>query len=174
MSLAFRRPRLATVMTAALPVIATGLIAAPTASAETTTTGSGDCISYGPLHEESVGGEWLIDKGEPGMSVGDVGTYHDVMTDASGEFIGTADGLVHVSRVTAQGDVIVTITETLQLPGGTARTIGVVNQTASLEGDWQTLYAVGTSGDYLGKVGTHAYRLVQAPTTSEATVELCG
>ncbi|MEA5360352.1 hypothetical protein VA596_12465 [Amycolatopsis sp., V23-08] len=91
----------------------------------------------------------------PGPGLGDHNTYDSTFSDAEGTVLGTLEGAGWKVLVReSDGHLMSFYTERAVFPDGEIRTTGWVDVQAILEGKWQSLYAVGISGRYLGLVGT--------------------
>lgn len=96
----------------------------------------------------------------PGPGLGDHNTYDSVLTDAEGTVVGTLIGAGwKVLERSSDGHLMAFYQETINFAdGGQAQTCGWIDVRAIQEGRWQSLYAVGTRGRYMGLVGTRELR----------------
>ena len=95
------------------------------------------------------GHQRFIDLGKKGLSAGDMflSTGQPILDDATGERIGSADGVELI--VSKRHDGTVTSQSTLRLPGGHVELDGVVRHTD----DPFRVTVTGGTGDYLGVGG---------------------
>lgn len=95
----------------------------------------------------------------PVGQVGSAAIYYDDIYDAAGTVIGHTVGYSEALEVReSDGHVIVMYHEAVELPGGTLKATGTVDQTAILEGKWIHLEMRGTSGKFLGASGSRSYQ----------------
>jgi hypothetical protein len=128
-----------------------------------------DCVSLDNVTELVIGGTGSE------IEVGNRGTYQTILTDASGEQIGTVDADVTVVwQNPADGHWFYYITEEIVLEDGTIRTAGLIDHTAVSEGQTPYISAVGVSGAYRGKIGGRQFEIVQAPVNWSTHIILCG
>jgi hypothetical protein len=107
-----------------------------------------------------------------GPSVGDTGTYVDDLYAADGTEIGQVTGTAHILyQDPASGDLYSLYDQTITLPGGTVHAEGLVNVEDEIAGDWVSVPAWGTSGKYLGLVGTRSWQ-AESHTLANASIDL--
>jgi hypothetical protein len=97
----------------------------------------------------------------PVADVGSAAIYYDDIYDEEGTVIGHAVGYSEAVEVReSDGHVIVMYHEAVELPEGTFKAVGTVDQAALPEGKWIHLDMIGTSGKYLGARGTRSYQAI--------------
>jgi hypothetical protein len=97
----------------------------------------------------------------PVQDVGSAAIFYDDIYDEEGTVIGHAVGYTEAVEVReSDGHVIVMYHEAVELPGGTLKATGTVDQTALPEGKWIHLEMKGTSGKFLGASGSRSYQVI--------------
>lgn len=95
----------------------------------------------------------------PGPGLGDHNTYDSVLSDADGGVVCTLTGAGwKVLERTSDGHLMAFYQERIVFPDGEVQTCGWIDVRAIQEGRWQSLYAIGTRGRYLGLIGTRELR----------------
>lgn len=114
----------------------------------------------------------LVYSGGTTPAVGETGSYDDDLYDAQGDLIGTADGTADILfQSPINGDLYSLYDQQITLPGGTVHAIGLVDVNDEIAGDWVTIAAWGTSGRYLGLVGTRSWKAI-SHTLADASITL--
>ncbi|MCS3605642.1 allene oxide cyclase barrel-like domain-containing protein [Erwinia rhapontici] len=92
-------------------------------------------------------------KTNSGPTVGDANSHVDHFIDERGELAGTMTGSGWKIAALADNSVVSYYHETAETPQGRIETSGIWNSSAIWASQWQSLLAVGVSGDVMGKVG---------------------
>jgi len=107
----------------------------------------------------------------PVADVGSAAIFYDDIFDADGAVVGHTVGYTEaIEKRASDGHVIVIYHEAVELPDGTLKATGTVDQSAIFEGKWIHLEMRGTSGKYLGAKGTRSYRAL--PPLQERLAEV--
>jgi hypothetical protein len=86
-------------------------------------------------------------------TIGDHNSHTDVLFDKQGERSGTINGSGWKIAGLADNSVVSYYRETAETPLGCIETSGIWNSSAIWARQWQSLLAVGISGDVMGKLG---------------------
>lgn len=92
-------------------------------------------------------------KTKNGPTVGDANSHMDHFIDDRGEPAGTITGSGWKIAALADNSVVSYYHETAETPQGRIETSGIWNSSAIWASQWQSLLAVGVSGNVMGKVG---------------------
>lgn len=92
-------------------------------------------------------------KTKNGPTVGDANSHVDQLIDNQGASVGTMTGSGWKIASLADSSVVSYYHETAETPQGRIETSGIWNSSAIWASQWQSLLAVGVSGDVMGKVG---------------------
>lgn len=92
-------------------------------------------------------------KTQNGPTVGDANSHVDQFIDDQGKSAGTMTGSGWKIAALADDSVVSYYHETAETPQGRIETSGIWNSSAIWASQWQSLLAVGVSGDVMGKVG---------------------
>ncbi|MFH8386123.1 hypothetical protein ACH4E7_35270 [Kitasatospora sp. NPDC018058] len=108
-----------------------------------------------------------------GIGVGDGATFTNEITTADGEHLAELTGAVTIVHV-RPGDhrIFGFYREFLTFADGTARTMGIVDITATMAGQGQSIDAYGLSGRYRGTAGSRSYLQTDKPDTFHAEIVL--
>jgi|GEM_PF-4247052 hypothetical protein len=107
----------------------------------------------------------------PVADVGSAAIFFDDIFDADGNKVGRTVGYTEcVEKRESDGHIIVNYHEAVELPDGTLKATGTVDQNVIFTNGWVHLDMVGTSGKYLGAQGTRSYRAL--PPLHERKAEI--
>lgn len=110
-----------------------------------------------------------------GPSVGDSGTYNDIIYNSAGKKIGTSVGTAWiVTTRPADGDLVAFYKESIFLGGGTLYDSTVMDFTRMGEGNWERFQIVGVSGQYKGMFGERNMQILdRGQRTVTLKLHLC-
>lgn len=110
-----------------------------------------------------------------GPSVGDSGTYHDIIYNSAGKRVGTSLGTAWiVATRPSDGDLVAYYKETIFLGGGTLYDSTVMDFTRMGEGSWEHFNIVGVSGKYHGMFGERNMQILdRGQRTVTLRLHLC-
>ena len=123
--------------------------------------------------DEKIVSTSLNDLGGAYPEVGDSVAYLDYLYDSSGKRIGTVYGTLSVIYRDEHDHLMNKAHETIRLPGGTLTAEGIFDLTKSIDGEWQFLPVIGTSGGYDEKLGRRSFQIITAGKSLHAKIELC-
>src|SRR4051812_39246948 len=109
----------------------------------------------------------------PVADVGSAAIFYDDIFDAEGSVVGHTVGYTEcIEKRSSDGHNIVIYHEAVELPDGTLKATGTVDQSAIFEGKWIHLEMVGTSGKSLGAKGPRSYRAIPPLHERKAEVRM--
>jgi Allene oxide cyclase barrel like domain len=109
----------------------------------------------------------------PVQDAGSAAIYYCDIYDAEGTVIGHSVGYTEAIEIRASdGHVIVMYHEAVELPEGTFKAVGTVDQNAIPEGKWIHLEMKGTSGKFLGASGSRSYQAIPPLEQRKAHVRM--
>ena len=103
----------------------------------------------------------LTDVGEPGLSIGDGGVYTSNLFDTNGILVGTKDSNFVITQKLGNQQLLSTVQENINLPGGTIQTQATLNATLGGQLIPQNIMIVGGTGIYNGASGLQTVRQLE-------------
>ena len=138
--------------------------------ASAASAGSGCFVRDGVI--DSVATYKYTDVPPAGPSVGDSETVTENIYYPAGTQVGTDSGTIVITNKASNGDLWAASHVVFKVFGGVIDAYGYADLTAELEGGSTSVYAIGVSGPFAGKVGTISW-VDTSQTTADATYTLC-
>ena len=103
------------------------------------------------------------------------GDYMSKVFDSSGDQIATVtEGRIHIlGERPVDGHLMDHATEEIAFADGNVHAEGIFDLTKMMEGEWQGLPLMGTSGRYCGMIGVEIFQAIELPVKFHEKIILC-